>query len=141
MQRNAWHLILANTKSIAIAQTQIIEYLCNQTTFIIPDCSDWCNQVISWRQRILPVMGYLNSHETQHQHILIIHHQSSESDETLMALSLSAPPIMISVDDKKHCQPNQELSQFWHHSISSCFEQDGSPVPIINFSQLQNPGN
>ena len=141
MQRPAWHLALSDGHNIAISQNQVVEYLSNQTSVIIPDCQDFCNQMIIWRQRILPVLGNSASNNNQHSHILIIHFSSvSEQKTIMMALSLISPPSLISVDDEDACQPDKALSQHWRHAILSCFNQNGKATPIIDFHHLNMAG-
>ena len=139
MQRHAWHLELTDGHHIAIAKNQVIEYLSNQSGFPIPDCNKLCNQVIDWRQKILPILGCTNNNNTLHQHILIIHFSSNtDQKETLIALSLKSPPSLIQVDDSNACKPSDDLIQYWNSAILSCFEEKGVFIPIINFYQLEH---
>ena len=145
MQRDAWCLRLTNQQTLAVAQQQVVEYLTNVSACLVPKSNPECNQVILWRDRVLPVWGTNSSSEYSaielHSHILVISYLDNamvgDDKPQLLALSLSMAPVLLSVCDEDQCQPSPAQSDFWKTSILACFQYQNSPVPVINFFRLR----
>lgn len=152
MQRDAWCLKLSNQQTLAVAQQQVVEYLTHVSACVVPRSNPDCNQVILWRDRVVPVWGADPIADCtvtqQHVHILVISYLESvvqdesvakdgtEPNSALLALSLTMAPVLLSVCDDDRCQPSSSQLDYWQQSILACFQYQNNPVPVIGFSQL-----
>ncbi len=140
MQRDAWCLTLQNGHQLAIAQKQVVEYLTHVDAITVPDCNEQCQQVVLWRDKIVPLWGSEKIVDgiTVQRHVLVVSFASgNELQQTeLLALNLKLPPVLVQVVDEDQCAPNEEQKQYWNKALLACFQYQGCPVPIVNFSSL-----
>ena len=151
MQCDAWCISLSNGQLLAVAQQQVVEYLTNVNACVVPHCNPHCNQVMVWRERVLPLWGIDGNHDSaitqHHAHVLVISYRDQQSAHQqpqtepqppgeLLALSLSSAPLLISVRDEDQCLPAVSQQQYWRQAILACFQHQDKPVPVINFARL-----
>lgn len=134
MERPAWHLILENQQAIAIAQQQVVEYLHQSGSILIPDCAERCQQVLVWRNRIVPLLGAC-SDNTIHQHVLIILYTRHQRAETV-ALALQSPPQPVVVRNQDQCEPDLIQQSYWQAALQCCVQLNQRKIALVNFANL-----
>ena len=130
MQRCAWHLVLINQQSLAIAQEQVVEYVGASECRWVPDCSELCDHIVLWRDQVVPVLG-LQHHATHCQHLLIVAYEGG-----LVALALARQPESIVVRDEDQTVAAEQQLEYWGTGILACIQLAGQPLPIVDFARL-----
>lgn len=135
MQRNAWLLTLENHHTIAIAQQQVVEYLHLKDAITVPASHPRCQQVILWRDRIVPLLG-TDSHPTlRHEHVLVILYRHGDQAQYL-ALSLQQPPVDVVVRDADQCSADLAQQTYWHDALLCCVQTNNGKAGLVDFSKL-----
>ena len=138
MQRNAWLLTLSNQQTLAIAQQQVVEYLSHIDAVQVPDCHPRCDQVLLWRDHVLPILGAAGG-QPHHSHLLVaayVRNLNGRNHAERIALALAEPPAAIRVEDDCQCDPTADQLAYWQDAIRACFLHDGQPVAIVDFASI-----
>ena len=136
MQRSAWHLILENGQHLAIAQQQVLEYLHQVDAIQVPDCAQRCQQILLWRNHMVPVLGVADD-VTRHSHLLVILFQNGPHTD-YVALALTSPPGSILVRDGDQCEAADTQTAYWQDALQCCIELENAKIALVDFAGLGN---
>jgi chemotaxis signal transduction protein len=109
------------------------------STFSVPYTPDYCSRVVLWQERLLPVMDIaarVGNRSCNAPFLAVVGYQQQRGEYPQFgALMLKSPPRQLAVSDDSACRLPQENAA-WGDLAISCFEHQGSPVPVLNLYRL-----
>lgn len=136
---NAWLLDFGDTCRAAVGTRELLHLVDTPVTFAVPCTSAYCRRVVLWQERLLPVMDIaarLGALPRKAPFLAVIGYQQQRGEYPQFgALMLSSPPRQVAVSDEQACRLPDESSA-WQELAISCFEHQGSPVPVLNLSRI-----
>jgi chemotaxis signal transduction protein len=136
---NAWLLDFGSSLRAAVGTRVLLQIIENPELHPIPCTPPYCNSILLWQGRLLPVMDLgarLNGLPQTPRLLAVIGFQDQPGKPTHFgALLLTAPPVAIAVRDTQSCPlPNQPtlLNKF---SIS-CFIHQEVSIPVLHLEQI-----
>lgn len=140
----AWLLPIAEDTEVAVAGSEMFEYLLSPPSHPIPLAPNHCTRAMIWRNAVVPIMDLpmllgLASRSGQFVGIAVVAYQTRAGMPLdYVGLPLEKPPVRIKVEDRQACDLPETDSDLWE-SIKlacACFTHDGRPVPVLNISYL-----
>ena len=139
---NAWLLEPNDFLSIAIGDYEMVEYLDGSTCFSVPGAPNYCNQILYWKNNLVPVMdlGVLLGKPAQGSGAfmsLIAYQEQPGSALEYLALKVRTAPEKILVDDTQVCELPAEINEGLLMPLClSCFRHADRSVVILNITSL-----
>lgn len=139
MRMNGWVLDLGMGYRAAVGGRELLHLIDVPKTFEVPCTPPYCHRVVSWQERLLPVMDItsrLNGVEQQAQFIAVVGYQKKRGEYPQFgALLLTSPPQQISVNDEQACDLPED-SKDWSDFSISCFDYQGSAIAVLDLNKL-----
>ncbi len=140
IRMNAWLLDFGDSCLAAVGTREVLHLVDNPSTFAVPCTPEYCNRVVLWQERLLPVMdiasrvGALPCVNVPFLAVIGYQQQRGEYPQ-FGALVLASPPKQLAVSDASACRLPEE-SAVWRGLSISCFEHQGAPVPVLDLCRL-----
>jgi chemotaxis signal transduction protein len=138
---NGWVLDLGMGYRAAVGGRELLHLIDMPKTFLVPCTPSYCHRVISWQERLLPVMDIasrLAGTEPQAQFVAVVGYQKRRGEYPQFgALLLASPPQQVEVGDEQACSLPEE-SKGWNELAISCFDYQGNAVPVLDLNRLFN---
>jgi len=152
---NAWLLTLNPTTQIAVADSQMTEYLLNTPVAHIPLTPDHCHHVTFWRNQIIPLISIPETDSTSTANttantipntapatlpgVQIVHYlkHPSNPEPQFIALQLHTPPQRITLENNQITPPELEQQTTWPNGLISSFKYQNKPISIVDFGALK----
>lgn len=139
MQAKAWLLDVGMETVAAVGARSMVHLLDVPVTYPVPHTPSYCNRVVSWQGRLLPVMDIarrLGAERRDTRYVAIVGYLGKKDGEAQFgAVPLVSPPRQVVVSDEQACKLPDNLQEMRGMTIS-CFEMDGQPVPVLNLGHL-----
>lgn len=136
---NAWLLDFGDSCRAAVGVRELLHLVDAPVTFAVPCTPGYCRRVVLWQKRLLPVMDIatrVGAQPGQAPFLAVIGYQQRRGEYPQFgALMLSSPPTQLAVSDERTCRLPDEGSA-WRELAISCFEHQGSPVPVLNLCRI-----
>lgn len=141
----AWILDFGKGLQAAVGLHEMSHVLTAPVLFDVPGTPHFCNEVIVFQQRILPVLDIPSLLEGQkvthssHEVVGIAVYQDNPVNPTSYGgLRLASLPHSIYVTDDQACElPSHK--HYWAPPLSvACFQYDGAVIPVLNLVYLFN---
>ncbi|MFA6904101.1 MAG: chemotaxis protein CheW [Gallionellaceae bacterium] len=140
-ESNAWILDFGQHFTAAVGAREVLHLLDVHSTFPVPCTPKYCNSVVAWRDRLLPVMDMasrLGGMTQQAKFIAVVGYQQRRGEYPQFgALLLSSPPLQATVNDEQACKL-PENAQVWNGLAMACFDFHGEAVPVLDINRLFN---
>lgn len=141
---NAWLLDFGDACLAAVGTREVLHLVDKPFTFSVPCTPGYCNRVVLWQERLLPVMDIAARVGAQPcssaPFLAVIGYQRQRGEYPQFgALVLAAPPKQLAVSDESACRL-PETNSVWRGLSISCFEHQGSPVPVLDLCRLFGNG-
>jgi hypothetical protein len=142
----AWLLDFGKGLQAAVGMHEMSQVLISPTLYQIPCTPFYCNEVVIWQQRILPVLDVNSLFEGQKILLdenggvigLAMYQPDPQESPTYGCFYLSTTPTSIFVNDETACDlPAQQ--RHWEHFAISCFVYNNAAIPIIDLNRLFSP--
>jgi len=138
---NAWIIPLQSDFLVAVSDVEMVEYLTGPRLIHVPLTPYYCNNVIPWREGMIPVFNLnplfaLPSMHNLHHFGVLAYQARPKTPLQHIAVLLSGSPVRISVDDEQIGEVPEEFSGPFADLVLSCFEYKDLPVPILNIPYL-----
>jgi chemotaxis signal transduction protein len=138
-QMNAWVLDCGAGYRAAVGGRELLHLIDVPTTFAVPCTPAYCNRVIFWQDRLLPVIDLaarLGGEAQQAQFVAVVGYQQKRGDYPKFgALLLASPPRQLAVSDDQACAMTEQ-SQGWMELAISCFDYQGEAIHVLNLNKL-----
>lgn len=137
----AWVMQLDHQMSAAVGQMELIHIVDDPEFYKIPKAPIYCDQVILWNNRIVPVMDlsvWLNDSTVVYRRSLvaIAAYRDQNGELKYGGIHLSDTPIMETVKNDQACALPL-TSNKWRDIAISCFTgAEKAPVPILDVSTI-----
>lgn len=139
---NAWILNFGNKQTAAVGARELLHLLDVHSTLPVPCTPSYCNQIVTWQTRLLPVMDIalrLGGNAQSAQLIAVVGYQQKRgATPQFAALLLTSPPLKAQVNDEQAC-PLPEHTNAWDAISISCFDLNGKAIPVLDLYRLFNP--
>lgn len=136
---NAWLLDFGDSCQAAVGTRELLHLVDTPATFEVPCTPIYCRHVVLWQDRLLPVMDIaarIGVAPRIASLIAVVGYQQHRGEYPQFgAIMLAAPPQQLSVSNEQTC-PLPSQSSGWQELSISCFEHQGTPVPILNLSYI-----
>jgi chemotaxis signal transduction protein len=138
----AWLLESNDSLSIAISDSEMIEYVHAPVIFSVPGSPNYCNHVLHWQNNLVPVMdiGLLLSRsaaEASKLMSLVAYQDEPGSPLQYLAIQVRKPPEKIQVDDSQASELSEEISASLLMPLClSCFTRGDQSVLILDIPRL-----
>lgn len=133
----AWVMQLDHQMSAAVGQMELIHIVDDPEFYKIPKAPIYCDQVILWNNRIIPVMdlsAWLNDSTVVYRRSLVAIAAYRDKNDVLKygGIHLADTPAMEAVKNDQACTLPL-TSNKWRDIAISCFSgADSNPVPILD---------
>lgn len=138
-QANAWLLNFGDSCRAAVGTRELLHLVDAPETFVVPCAPDYCNRVVLWQERLLPVMDMaarLGAASSHAPFLAVVAYQKARGEyPQFAALMLATPPQQLQVSDEQAC-PLPVQGNAWQELTISCFEHQGEPIPVLNLNLL-----
>ncbi len=140
---NAWLLDFGEGCRAAVGTRVLVHLLDQPKVFGVPGTPGYCRRVTFWQDQCLPVMDVASrlglAPQREPRFLAVACYREGDAEHSYFgALQLSAPPVAIHVADSAACAlPDQPAA--WHELAISCFDFQGSPVPILHLGRVFAP--
>jgi hypothetical protein len=138
---NAWILDFGAGYKAAVGARELIHLIDVHATFQVPCAPAYCNKLVTWQERLLPVMDVvcrLGDTTLGSHFIAVVGYQPRQGGQPQFgALLLATPPKNVVVSDEQACEL-PEHTPGWAELAISCFDLQGESVPILNLNSLFN---
>lgn len=133
----AWVIQLDHQMSGAVGQTELIHIVDNPEFYKIPKAPAYCDHVLLWNNRIIPVMdisAWLNDSTVVYRRSLvaIAVYRDQNNELKYGGIHLSDTPVMETVNNEQACALPLTSSKWSEISISCFRSSDNNPVPILD---------
>lgn len=137
----AWLLDFGRGLKAAVGIHEMVHVLLEFELHEVPCTPLYCNEVIFWEKRILPILDMATLLEGQRavhsKDILGIALYQLEADKPLElgGLHLVNTPTAIHVKDEDACElPSYQ--EVWRPLAISCFDYEGTAIPVLDLAYL-----
>lgn len=136
---NAWLLDLGASRRAAVGTRELLHLIDAPVTFEIPCTPTYCQRVVFWQDRMLPVMDIaakLGALPQQTPFLAVVGYQRQRGEYPQFgALMLASPPQQIEVSDEQACSMPEEKRD-WKKLAISCFDHRGDATPVLNLNLI-----
>lgn len=136
---NAWLLDFGNGGRAAVGTRELLHLVDAPSTFAVPCTPAYCCRVLSWQERLLPVLDIaarVGAQPLAAPFLAVVGYQQQRGEYPQFgALMLASPPKQLAVSDDQACRL-PEGNDTWRELASSCFEHQGSPVPVLDLYRI-----
>jgi hypothetical protein len=140
----AWILYINPEIAVAIGQYEIV-YILKHEISVLKNINgpDFCNQSISWQEKIIKVFDLnrlinncdKNIKEILYGYIIIVPYISDDHETLFLGLKIVNIPLNLHVKDTQQC--NYPDNYDWDKLSSSCFyDEKYGIVPILDINKI-----
>lgn len=133
---DAWLLEVSPQVRVAVGIREVLQLLDWQDAHPVPLTPGCCQQVVFWREKILPVMDLslrLGGSATGCNLLALVAYQDIVRQSAgLGTLMLAAPPRRISVADTQACPCPENLKEL----ALAAFEFEKNVIPILDLAKV-----
>ena len=141
---SAWLLECGDTLTVAVSDHEIVECVHPEQFYRIPETPDYCNNVLAWQDKLVPVMDMAaalhGAHKKQSEEsflCMLSYQLAAKQPLQYLALRISETPRKITVDDDQVCElPTGVSSQLLASVSFCCFSYQQLPVAILDIAKL-----
>lgn len=136
---NAWILDFGMGYRAAVGARELLHLVDVPSFFSVPCTPIYCHRVLFWQGKLLPLMDVAARLEAEPQDasfVAVVGYQQQRGEYPQFgALQLASPPVKVAVSDEQACQLPEE-ARVWDGLAVSCFEFQGSAIPVLNINRL-----
>ncbi len=136
---NAWLLDFGPDCRAAVGVRELLHLVDAPVSFAVPYTPGYCRHVVSWQQRLLPVMNIaarVGAQPGKSSFLAVVGYQRQRGEYPQFgALMLSAPPRQLTVSDEQTC-PLPDEGNAWRELTISCFEHQGAAIPVLDLRRI-----
>lgn len=140
----AWLLTANNEFKIAVGESSMAEFVRDSTLYSVPDAVDYCNQLILWRDRFIPVIDLnviLGESSIDARYIAVLGYQEYPGQEPqYVAVKLVTDVERVTVSDDTACDWPDDYPSEIQPIVESLFMEQDELVSVINLVDLCNEG-
>jgi chemotaxis signal transduction protein len=133
----------AHARYVALPQHTTLEVLEQPQIVPVPGSAYYSVGLAKWQNRWLPVIdlhvllqAYRKQYAAPTRYLLVVAYQTGPRAPVQHGvIALPMLPVVVTVSDDTLC-PLPTDSDLWPHLALSCFEYQGSPVPILDTGRL-----
>jgi chemotaxis signal transduction protein len=140
---NAWLLECDPALVVAVGDHEIVEYIQPQRSYAVPETPYYCNRVIAWQDKLVPVMdmalltGIRNLQQELSFVCLLCYQLAPRAALQYLALRINRTPQKITVDDSQACEfADDAVSPLLQAVTLCCFTHMQQAVPILDLGKL-----
>jgi len=138
---SAWLLHAADNIQFCIGLHQAAEYIEAPSLHAVPLATDYCKNIIFWRDLIVPVIDMnilVGNHTMQNnQFVMVIAYQTKDNTPLeYMAFKLASAPRKILVNDNDVCQLPDTYPKQLKPFVLSLFKHNNKIASIFDIAQL-----
>jgi chemotaxis signal transduction protein len=140
---NAWLLECSSQLTVAVSDHEIIECIQSQREYPVPLAPHYCNSVVAWQNRLVPVMdlalaiGAGDSDVPSSIVCLLNYQQAPRQPLQQLALRVGKTPEKIYVDDAQAAEPSDDPAHRLLDPVAlSCFLHGRQTVAVIDIAKL-----
>lgn len=148
MKASAWILPITPTLSVAISEFELVHLLPDKPTgYKIPKTPHYCEQVIVWEKKIIPLMDLARHFGLAYQAIkytddylvsIVAYRNETTGAVGYGALFLNATPYRVEVSNTQACDLPDSFKR-WADYANSCFTIQDDIVAILRLNRLFLP--
>lgn len=143
----AWLLDVGAPHGVALGKHEIIEVLEDVPAVNLPVGPPWCNRVLPWRRRLLPLVALGRLEQTEVTElpgrvpivIVVGFQRAAESPVEYGAIELNHTPTGIWVEDEQEASLPNGLPASWRGLVIACFLHEGDLVLTPDLLRLFVP--
>ena len=142
---SAWVLEVADNIRVAISQHEMNHIDECSNLIKIPKAPVWCDQVMLWKNQIVPVMDFVRIYDPEYQSngvagasimVAIVRvYDNSEQKISYGAIRILQPPILEKISNKQ-ASKKQDIDQRWNGISVSAFNHKQTIVPVLDIKSL-----
>lgn len=136
---NAWLLDLGASGQAAVGTRELLHVIDAPLMFETPLSPAYCRRVVFWQDRMLPVLDVaakLGEAPANTTFLAVVGYQQQRRESPQFgALVLASPPKQLFVTDEQACSLPEQNSG-WSILAHSCFEHQGSAIPVLNLRRI-----
>lgn len=147
---SAWLLELDYQMYTAVGELEMVHLLQAPTLFRLPKAPFYCDHLLVWQDRIIPLfdlLAWLEGYPLPREHLMVGICAYQPQPQTALrygALSLVSIPTRARIKDEQACElPKQPAG--WHNLAISCVQDQDRVIPILDlphiFSQALLPAH
>ena len=140
---NAWLLECDPELIVAVGDHEIVEYIQPPQVYVVPETPAYCNRVIAWQDRLVPVMdmaqltGIRNLQQEASFVCLLCYQLAPGEALQYLALRINTTPQKVVVDDNQVCELANEGVSPLLKSVTLCsFTHMQQSIPILDLGKL-----
>jgi len=140
---NAWLLECDPALIVAVSDHEIVEYIQPQRSYTVPETPRYCNRVITWQDKLVPVMdlalltGMRNLQQELPFVCLLCYQLAPRQALQYLALRINRTPQKVAVDDSQACDIADDDFPPLLKSVTLCgFTHMQQAVPILDLGKL-----
>jgi chemotaxis signal transduction protein len=142
LSAEAWLLSFDNGLYAAVGRQELQHIVHSPVTFTIPFCPYYCDQVLIWNDRLLPVID-LTSRLTDGRQTcrsalvgIVAYLRHDVHTPYYAGLRIHSVPQRLQVYDEQACALPQDIPA-WRDIAASCFSYpNNKPVPILDLPRI-----
>ncbi len=138
----AWVLDLGAGQRVAAGGRHIVEYLLSPESVRVPLVPAQCVSLMVWRERLIPLIDLAPVLQPRvaaapgcPRAVVLAHQAAPRESLSYGALLVRAAPFEAWVSDDM-ARPLPEEPYAFRHFSCSCFDHEGTAVPILNVAWL-----
>jgi len=143
----AWLLDVGAPFLVAVGRHEIVEVLERPRPFHLPVGPAWCEELIQWRRRLLPLvdlsrLGGAEAVGIGDAHLVLIAGYQTGPEEPVEfgALKVRNPPTSIQVSDDLAAPLPEGAREHWPPLTLAAFKYGEAEVVVPDLARLFNPG-
>jgi len=140
---NAWLLECDPALIVAVGDHEIVEYIQPRRSYTVPQAPPYCNRVIAWQNRLLPVidLALLAGTRSLQQDVpyacLLRYQPAPGAALQHLALRINRTPQKVAVEDSQACEfADDEVSPLLKSVTLCCFTHLQQTVAILDLGKL-----
>lgn len=123
----------------AVGMRELIHLIDVPSSFVVPCTPAYCHSVLFWQGKLLPLMDVacrLGGAVQDAPYVAVVGYQQKRGEYPQFgAIQMASPPTQVAVSDEQACKLPDEI-QGWDKLAISCFEYNGTAVPVLNLTRL-----
>lgn len=137
----AWIMNIDGNLFASVSQMELVHIINDPYYTNIPGAPDYCQNVITWNDNILPVVDLCNllkdaNSNTMTGVVAVIIYRDINDEINYGGIILAESPNLEFVQNNQLC-PLPDYSSHLHEISLSCFEsKDGHKVPILDITKI-----